>query len=190
MKIGVLALQGDFSKHAEVLADLGAHVHAVRMPSDLGGIDAIVCPGGESTTMSLLLEASGLGDALAALLRDGLPAMGTCAGMILLGAEVVGGRAGQRCFQAIDISVRRNAFGTQADSFECDLEVAGLSAPPVRAVFIRAPVVSRVGPEVEILASLPAGPVLCRQGSVLVSAFHPECSGETRLHQLFLDGLA
>ncbi len=189
MKVGILALQGDFSEHARMLADLDVHPVPVRLPADLGGIDAIVCPGGESTTMSLLLESSGLGDALSGLLRDGMPAFGTCAGMILLGAEVVGGGAGQRCFGAIDISVRRNAFGTQADSFECDLPVVGLEGDPVRAVFIRAPVVCRVGPGVEVLACLDLGPVVCRQGSVMVSAFHPECSGDSRLHELFLSGV-
>ncbi|MGH9128672.1 MAG: pyridoxal 5'-phosphate synthase glutaminase subunit PdxT [Acidimicrobiales bacterium] len=194
MKVGILALQGDFSEHAQLLGDLGAHPILVRRPSHLGGLDAIVCPGGESTTMSMLLESSGLGDALACLLADGLPALGTCAGMILLGSEVVGGRPGQRCFGAIDISVRRNAFGTQADSFECDLSVAGVEGGPVRALFIRAPVVCRVGPGVEVLASVEGGsaqgPVVCRQGPVMVAAFHPECSGDPRLHELFLANVA
>jgi 5'-phosphate synthase pdxT subunit len=190
VKVGILALQGDFSEHARMLVDLDVHPLLVRRPSDLSGIDAIVCPGGESTTMSLLLESSGLGDALGGLLGDGLPAFGTCAGMILLGAEVVGGRNGQRCFGAIDVSVRRNAFGTQADSFECDLAVVGVEGGPTRAVFIRAPVVCRAGPGVEVLAGLDAGPVVCRQGPVMVCAFHPECSGDPRLHELFLSGVS
>ncbi len=204
MKVGILALQGDFKGHATVLAELGAHPLEVRRPDQLGGLDAMVLPGGESTTMSMLLESSGLGEALGRCLAEGMPALGTCAGMILLGAEVLDGRADQRCFGVIDISVRRNAFGTQAQSFECDLEVpalagsgasgASLGGGPMRAVFIRAPVVERVGPGVEVLASVAVGagpdaperPVLCRQGPVLVAAFHPECSGYGRLHELFL----
>lgn len=184
-----------------MLSGLGAHPVEVRRPEDLSGLDAVVLPGGESTTISLLLGSSGLGDALACSLAEGLPALGTCAGMILLGAEVLDGRPGQRCFSAIDVSVRRNAFGTQAQSFECDLDVAGVEGGPVRAVFIRAPVVERVGPGVEVLASVPVGaragggnvagpggsrPVVCRQGRVMVTAFHPECSGDPRLHEHFL----
>lgn len=191
MKVGILALQGDFDQHARVLSNLGVHALEVRRPDQLGGVDAIVLPGGESTTMSMLLDTSGLGDALARCLAEGMPALGTCAGMILLGAEVLDGRADQRCFSAIDISVRRNAFGSQAQSFESDLEVEGLVGGPMRAVFIRAPAVARVGRGVQVLASLPTGehrlPVLCRQGPVMVAAFHPESSGDSRLHELFLN---
>ncbi|HET9442532.1 MAG TPA: pyridoxal 5'-phosphate synthase glutaminase subunit PdxT [Acidimicrobiales bacterium] len=187
-KIGILALQGDVAEHAAALADLGAHPVPVRVPSDLAGIDALVLPGGESTTISLLLESSGLFEPVAGRLAEGMPAFGTCAGMILLAREVLDGRPDQRVFAAVDVSVRRNAFGRQVDSFETALPVAGLDGGPVDAVFIRAPVVERVGPDVEVLAEVDGRPVLCRQGPVLVSAFHPELSGDLRVHALFLGG--
>jgi 5'-phosphate synthase pdxT subunit len=193
MKVGILALQGDVSEHASVLSSLDAHPVEVRDPAHLAGVDALVLPGGESTTMSLLLESSGLRSAVAARLGEGMPAFGTCAGMILLGSEVLGGRREQTCFGAIDVSVRRNAFGRQLQSFEADLDVDGLEGGPMRAVFIRAPVVERVGEGVEVLASTPVGsaerPVVCRSGPVLVAAFHPELAGDPRLHQLFLSNL-
>jgi 5'-phosphate synthase pdxT subunit len=192
VKVGILALQGDVREHARVLADLGADPIEVRGPQELAGIDALILPGGESTTMSMLLESSGLYDPVADRLADGMPAFGTCAGMILLASEVLDGRGDQRCFGAIDLSVRRNAFGRQVDSFESDLEVSEVLGGPVRAVFIRAPVVERAGPGVEVLATV-AGratpglqPVVCRQGNVLVAAFHPELAGDWRLHELFL----
>ncbi len=185
-KIGVLALQGAVARHAELLLELGAHPVPVRTPEDLGGIEAIVLPGGESTTMSRLLETSGLFDPLAERLADGLPALGTCAGMILLASEILDGRPDQRCFGVVDVAVRRNAFGRQVDSFEADLRVDGLAGGDFPAVFIRAPVVERVGDGVEVLAEVGDRPVLCRQGRVLVAAFHPELSGDLRLHQRFL----
>jgi len=147
-----------------------------------------VLPGGESTTMSMLLESAGLFDPLAARLAEGLPTLGTCAGMILLGSEILDGRADQRCFGAVDISVRRNAFGRQVDSFEADLPLSDLEGDPFRAVFIRAPFVERAGPEVEVLATVDGHPVLCRQGAVTVTAFHPELSNDLRLHDHFLRG--
>jgi len=188
--VGVLALQGDFREHLELLSRLGADAVDVRSPGELEKVTSLVIPGGESTTMSLLLESSGLLWPLRDRLALGMPVLGTCAGMILLAREVLDGKPGQRCFGAIDISVRRNAFGRQRDSFEADLAVSGLMAP-LHAVFIRAPVVERAGPEVEVLASvqMPDGrekPVVCRQGPVLVTSFHPELVGETRLHELFL----
>jgi 5'-phosphate synthase pdxT subunit len=186
VKVAVLALQGDVSEHAQALADLGADAVEVRTPDQLAGADALVLPGGESTTMSKLLESSGLFDAVADRLRDGMPAFGTCAGMILLASEVLDGRPDQRSFAAIDLSVRRNAFGRQVDSFEADLEVDSLAGGSFRAVFIRAPYVERVGDGVEVLARVDGHPVLCRLGPVLVSAFHPELSGDLRLHELFL----
>ncbi len=186
-KIGVLALQGASARHAEALTALGAHVVDVRVPEDLDGVGAVVLPGGESTTMSRLLETSGLFDVLADRLADGLPAFGTCAGMILLGSEILGGRPDQRCFGALDAAVRRNAFGRQVDSFEEPLAVDGLRGGRFPAVFIRAPVVERVGPPVEVLASVDGRPVVCRQGPVLAAAFHPELSDDLRLHQLFLN---
>jgi 5'-phosphate synthase pdxT subunit len=184
------------------LGRLGAAAIEVRVPGDLDRVGSIVIPGGESTTMSLLLHSSGLLAPLRARLAAGMPALGTCAGMILLGREVLDGKPGQVCLGAIDISVRRNAFGRQRDSFEADLDFDfgadgwfdgddGLDARgPMHAVFIRAPVVERVGPEVEVLATVGTGdgrkPVVCRQGPVLVSSFHPELVSEPRLHQLFL----
>jgi 5'-phosphate synthase pdxT subunit len=194
VKVGVLALQGDVGEHVGALAELGAHAVEVRAPEDLAGIDALVLPGGESTTMSLLLGSSGLFEPVAERLRDGMPAFGTCAGMILLASEVLDGRPDQRSFAAIDVAVRRNAFGRQVDSFEAPLEVDGMPGPPFEAVFIRAPVVERTGEGVEVLARLEPRdgdrprPVLCRQGPVLVAAFHPELSGDLRLHQSFLAG--
>lgn len=185
-KVGVLALQGAFTRHADALAALGAHPVEVRVPDDLAGIDAIVLPGGESTTLSRLLETAGLFDPIAERLADGLPALGTCAGMILLASSVLDGRPDQRCFGAIDVVVRRNAFGRQVDSFEADLPVAGLAGGAFPAIFIRAPVVEHVGAGVEVLACVGDAPVLCRQGAVLVAAFHPELSGDLRLHQKFL----
>jgi len=188
VKVGVLALQGASARHASMLSRLGARPVALRAPADLDDVDAVVLPGGESTTISMLLESSGLFPALAERLAGGLPALGTCAGMILLGREILDGRPDQRCFGAIDIAVRRNAFGRQVDSFEADLAVAGLAGEdaPLHGVFIRAPVVERVGPEVDVLATVEGQPVLCRQGPVLVAAFHPELGDDPRLHELFL----
>jgi 5'-phosphate synthase pdxT subunit len=190
-RVGVLALQGAFALHGRALARLGVDAVEVRTPADLASVDALVLPGGESTTMSKLLEAMDLFDPLAERLEAGMPALGTCAGMILLAREVLDGRQDQRSFGAIDISVRRNAFGRQVDSFEADLEVTGLPEAPVHAVFIRAPVVEAVGADVEVLAQVEHGrPVACRQGSVLVTSFHPELSPDLRVHELFLRELA
>ena len=185
--VGVLALQGASARHADMLRRLGAEPVAVRTPAQLAGVDALVLPGGESTTMSMLLESSGLFDAVAGRLAEGMAAFGTCAGMILLGRDILDGRADQRSFGAIDIAVRRNAFGRQVDSFEADLAVAGVAGEgPVHAVFIRAPVVEAVGDDVEVLATVADRPVLCRQGRVMVAAFHPELGDDARLHKLFL----
>jgi 5'-phosphate synthase pdxT subunit len=187
VKVGVLALQGAFAAHVRAFAELGADAREVRTPADLADVDALVLPGGESTTMSMLVESSGLAEPLAERLRAGMPALGTCAGMILLGAEVLDGRPDQRCFGAVDITVRRNAFGRQVDSFEADLRIEGLPGGPYRAVFIRAPYVERAGDAVEVLAAVDGRPVLCRQGAVTVAAFHPELTGDLRLHQRFLE---
>lgn len=164
------------------------------MPRDLDGVDALILPGGESTTMSMLLASSGTRDPIADLIAGGCPVFGTCAGMILLADEVLDGRADQESFGAIDLTVRRNAFGRQVASFEADVEVDGL-VDPFRAVFIRAPGVEAVGDEVEVLARVDVGdrrsvPVLCRAGTVLVSSFHPELTEDLRIHQLFLDLVA
>ncbi len=188
MTVGVLALQGDVREHATALADLGEQARPVRTPDDLDGLAGLIIPGGESTTLSLLLESSGLFEPVAGLLGDGLPVFGTCAGMILLATDVLDGRADQRRFGLVDLTVRRNGFGRQVASFECDLDVPAVGDTPVHAVFIRAPVVEMVGPGVEVLATLPpAQPVVCRQGRALVASFHPELTGDPRLHQLFVE---
>jgi pyridoxal 5'-phosphate synthase pdxT subunit len=187
VKVGVLALQGASARHVAMLAQLGAEPVAVRSPAQLDEVEALVLPGGESTTMSMLLESSGLFDPVAERLAAGMPAFGTCAGMILLGREILDGRADQRFFGALDIAVRRNAFGRQVDSFEADLTVDGVEGPPVHAVFIRAPVVERVDEGVEVLAAVAGQPVLVRQGHVMAAAFHPELGDDARLHQLFID---
>jgi pyridoxal 5'-phosphate synthase pdxT subunit len=186
-KIGVIALQGAFAEHRAALEALGAHATEIRGPEGLAGVDGVVLPGGESTTMSLLLETSGLGDALAERLADRVPAFGTCAGLILLAGEVADGRPDQRSFGVLDVSVLRNGYGRQRDSFEADLSIPAVGADPFPGVFIRAPRITRVGGEVEVLASVGGDPVLVRQGPLLAAAFHPELSGDLRLHQLFLE---
>ena len=189
--IGVLALQGASQEHIAAFASLGVRAIPVRMPEDLEGVDGLVLPGGESTTMSMLLESSGLFDPIAKRLADAMPVFGTCAGMILLSTRVQDGRGDQRSFGVIDLSVRRNGFGRQVSSFETDLSVESFDGS-FRAVFIRAPLVEEVGEGVEVLARVDVGdhiavPVLCCSGRVLVSSFHPELTADTRLHRLFLD---
>jgi pyridoxal 5'-phosphate synthase pdxT subunit len=184
-----LALQGAFALHIAALTRLGATAVEVRVPSHLDGLDAVVIPGGESTTISMLLERSGLFGPLAERLAGGLPALGTCAGMIMLADKVLDGRADQRCFHAIDIDVRRNGFGRQVDSFEADLAVVPFGEVPVHAVFIRAPVVERVGERVEVLAAIDGSPVICRQGPIVVTSFHPELGTDDRVHRLLLSAI-
>lgn len=191
MKVGVLALQGAFREQAETLGALGAEVSLVKAPEHLAGIDAVVLPGGESTTVDKLLDSSGLRTPLRDALRDGMPALAVCAGLIVLATEVVDGRADQQPFGIIDVTVRRNGYGRQLDSFEADLDIAELSAHllgrgPFSGVFIRAPLIERVGPDVEVLAQHEGVPVLGRQGSILFATFHPELSGDLRVHELFL----
>jgi pyridoxal 5'-phosphate synthase pdxT subunit len=183
--VGVLALQGAFVAHQRALEGVGATTRQVRLPADLVGLDALVMPGGESTTMSRLLSTSGLFDEIKARVSDGLPVLGTCAGMILLASEVLDGRPDQLSFGAIDISVRRNGYGRQVDSFETDLDVVGFDRP-FHAVFIRAPKVVGVGAGVEVLAEYDGVPVVARQGRVMVASFHPELTGDDRLHARFL----
>jgi pyridoxal 5'-phosphate synthase pdxT subunit len=183
--VGVLALQGAFVAHQRAIESTGARTRQVRLPADLEGIDALVMPGGESTTMSKLLTTSGLFDDVKALLSDGLPVLGTCAGMILLATEVLDGRPDQLSFGAIDISVQRNGYGRQIDSFETDLDVVGFERP-FHAVFIRAPKVVGIGANVEVLAEYDGVPVVARQGHVMVASFHPELTGDARLHARFL----
>jgi 5'-phosphate synthase pdxT subunit len=193
--VGVLALQGAFDAHQSRLGELGVATRQVRTPRDLIGIDALVMPGGESTTMSKLLVSSGLFEPLREMLDDGLPVFGTCAGMILLATRIEDGRPDQRAFAAIDIDVRRNGYGRQVDSFETELTVDGINGidgldtdvRPFHGVFIRAPKVVRVGAAVDTLAEHDGFPVLLRQGSVTVASFHPELAGDHRLHAQFLN---
>ncbi len=187
--VGVLALQGDTREHLAALNEAGAQASTVRRRSELDAVDALVIPGGESTAISLLLREFDLLEPLRQRLADGMPAYGSCAGMILLAAEILGAGAPGREAQplgAIDMTVRRNAFGRQVDSFEGDIEFLGLDGP-VRAVFIRAPWVERVGPAVQVLARAGDHIVAVRQGPVLATAFHPEMTGDRRVHTLFVD---
>ncbi|NBU38969.1 MAG: pyridoxal 5'-phosphate synthase glutaminase subunit PdxT, partial [Actinobacteria bacterium] len=175
--IGVLALQGAFAAHAESLARVGARAAEVRTPEHLAGVDALVMPGGESSTMSNLLVSSGLFDEIATRISAGMAVFGTCAGMILLASEILDGRDDQRSFSAIDISVRRNAFGRQVDSFETDIPT---SVGSFHGVFIRAPRIERTGESVEVLGSLDGEPVLVRNERVMAASFHPELAGDDR----------
>ncbi|WP_027020202.1 pyridoxal 5'-phosphate synthase glutaminase subunit PdxT [Corynebacterium sputi] len=191
--IGVLSLQGAVREHEHALAQLGVETRKVRRPRDLDGLDGLVFPGGESTTMSKLLNVEGMRDPVQQALDGGLPAFGTCAGMILLADVVRDTREDAVNFHALDVTVRRNAFGRQVDSFETDLDVAGIE-DAVHAVFIRAPWVEQTGPNVEVLSRVPEGHgehtgaiVAVRSGSVMATSFHPEAMpGEKRLHELFL----
>lgn len=184
--VGVLALQGAFAAHGRLLTGIGVHTTEVRTVDQLAAVDALVVPGGESTTMSMLLERSGLLEPLRERVTAGMPVLGTCAGLILMASEIVDGRADQHCLSALDMTVVRNAYGRQVDSFEADLDVVGLDGP-FHAVFIRAPVVERVGDDVEVLAVVDERPVLCARGPVMVAAFHPELSGDDRLHRRWLE---
>ena len=183
MQVGVLALQGAFAAHSDCLTSIGVQSIEVRNPEQLSSVDALLMPGGESSTMSQLLESSGLFDPIAARIADGMPVFGTCAGMILLASEILDGRSDQRSFSAIDISVRRNAFGRQVDSFEATVNS---SVGDFHGVFIRAPRIERVGEDVEVLGSINDEPVLVRQGNVLAASFHPELSNDARLHEYFV----
>ena len=178
MVVGVLAIQGDFEAHAGVLARLGAEPRIVRTPADLEGLDALVIPGGESTTMTLGIEREGLAAPLRELVRSGVPTLGTCAGLIMLDRDHL---------DLLDISARRNAFGRQVQSFEADLELDGLGGGPLRAVFIRAPWVDEFGEDVEVLAEVEGHPVAVRQGNVLAVAFHPELTDDDRLHRWLVE---
>jgi 5'-phosphate synthase pdxT subunit len=188
VKVGVLALQGAFVAHGRVLRSLGAEPREVRGPEDLDHVDALVLPGGESTAMSFLLVTSFLQQPIRHRINDGLPVFGTCAGLILLAEGVRDGRPDQEGFGVLDVDVRRNAFGRQVDSFEAELDVAGLDTP-FHGVFIRAPIVERAGEGVDVLADVDGKPVLVRQGHILAAAFHPELSGDDRIHRLFLEGV-
>ena len=191
--IGVLALQGDVREHLQVLEALGARATTVRREAELQRCDGLVVPGGESTTMVKLARIFDLLEPLRAAIAGGLPALGTCAGMIMLADRIVDGAAGQETIGGLDVTVRRNAFGRQVDSFEEDIHVAGL-ADPVRAIFIRAPWVEAVGEGVEVLARVEDGPatgriVAVRQGPLMATSFHPEVGGDARVHGLFVDAV-
>jgi 5'-phosphate synthase pdxT subunit len=178
--VGVLALQGDFEAHSKMLQGLGADVREVRVPADLEGLDGLVMPGGESTTMTLGIKREGLTEPLREFARSGAPVLGTCAGMIMLDREHLG---------LMDTLCVRNAFGRQVRSFEADLDIPGVEGGPLRAVFIRAPWLAEHGDGVEILASVDGHPVAARQDNILVISFHPEIAGENRVHELFLRGV-
>jgi len=183
----VLALQGDVREHLTALRGLGAEASAVRTPADLEGVDALVLPGGESTTMSRLLQVFGLEAPLRKRLATGMPTLSTCAGLILLSREVLDGRPDQLALGALDLSVRRNGYGRQVDSFEADLAVAPLGVAPFRAVFIRAPLIESAGAGVEVIATFGDNAVAVAQGPHLGLCFHPEMTDDPRLHQLFLE---
>ena len=192
--IGVLALQGDVAEHARALENSGARVSLVRRQDELARVDGLVIPGGESTTMSKLLVSFDLFDALGERIAAGMPVYGTCAGMIMLASTVLDGRDDQRCFGALDMVVRRNAFGRQIDSYEEDLDVVGIEEGPFHAVFIRAPWVESVGGGVEVIAragNRSDGPIVAvRRGAVMATSFHPEVGGDDRMHGLFVDMVA
>lgn len=187
-RVGVLALQGDVREHARVLEDLGAQVALVRRPRELAAVDGLVLPGGESSVIDKLARAFDLFDPIREAIAGGMPMYGTCAGLILLADRIADGIEGQQTFGGIDATVRRNAFGSQVESFETDLDVPELGEPPVHAVFIRAPLVEQVGPDARPLASLEDGRVVAvEHGALLGTAFHPEVSGDMRFHRRFLD---
>ncbi len=186
-RVGVLALQGDFREHAHVLARLGAHVTLVRRAGELDAVDGLVIPGGESTVMDKLSRSFGVAEPLKAAISGGLPVYGTCAGLIMLADTVLDAIDGQQTLGGLDVVVRRNAFGSQNQSFETDLDIPALGEPPVRAVFIRGPVVESVGEKATPLASLDDGRVVAvEQGNLLGTSFHPEIQGDLRFHEYFL----
>lgn len=190
-RVGVLALQGDVREHAAVLRELGAEVSLVKTPAQLAEVEALVIPGGESTTIDKLSRIFGLRDPIRERIAAGMPVLGTCAGLILLADRIVDGLPDQRTFGGLDVTVHRNAFGSQLDSFEIDLDMPAVSDDPIHAVFIRGPLVDAVGPLATPLAALPDGRcVAVEQGNLVGIAFHPEVAGETRIHQYFLDRVA
>lgn len=184
-KVGVLAIQGDFAEHCKIFRDLGVQAPEIRLPHQLDEVDALVIPGGESTTITKLMDIYGLVDPIKQFVQSGRPLWGTCAGMIVSSRHVVGDVLVP--MDLIDLDVRRNAFGSQIDSFEADLPVPAIGDPPFHAVFIRAPWIERIGPDVELISSLNDGtPVAARQDNVLVTSFHPELTEDTRIHNMFL----
>jgi pyridoxal 5'-phosphate synthase pdxT subunit len=186
LKVGVLGLQGDVREHVRAVESAGAHAIVVKRPHEVDFVDGLVIPGGESTTIGKLLDRFGLLEPIAQRASEGMPLYGTCAGLILMASDVVGAEDVPHKLAVLDVAVRRNAYGRQVDSFETDLEVAGLDGA-FRAVFIRAPVIERAAARVEVLARHDGAPVLVRQGRLLASSFHPEMTGDARIHELFVD---
>ena len=192
MKIGVLALQGDFREHIKSLSDCGVDASAVKTKDEILEIDALVLPGGESTTIAKLARSFNLFDLIQKRISDGMPTYGSCAGMILLADRIEDAIVDQESFGGIDMTVRRNAFGRQVDSFETDLKFEGITQPSIKAVFIRAPWVEQVGPKVQVLAEVKNSdgsthPVAVRQGNLLATSFHPELTGDNRVHKFFIE---
>lgn len=187
MKIGVLSLQGDVREHARSLSDCGVHSSLVRRPSELEAVDALVIPGGESTTISKLARIFDIFQSIQERISAGMPVYGSCAGMILLADRVEDAIVGQESFGGLDVTVRRNAFGRQVDSFETDLTFKGITQPPIRAVFIRAPWVESVGSSVEVLAEVDGHPVAVRSDHLFATSFHPELTGDNRIHKFFIE---
>ena len=193
MLVGVLALQGDFREHLHALAGCGVDAIPVKSLDAINEIDALVLPGGESTTIAKLARSFGLFDRISERIRGGLPTYGSCAGMILLADRIEGGASKQESFGGMDIVVKRNAFGRQVDSFEADLLLAGITGPDIRAIFIRAPRVESVGSDVEVLASIEINgelhPVAVRQGNLFATSFHTEITGDNRVHRYFIESV-
>ena len=190
LRVGVLALQGDVREHLTALRGCGADASTVRTPGELESVDALVLPGGESTTMSRLLQVFDLEMPLRERLAGGMPTLSTCAGLILMSRQVLDGRADQIALGILDIGVRRNGYGRQVESFEADVRVSPLGVAPFRAVFIRAPLIEEAGPDAEVIASLGSNPVAVAQGPHIGLCFHPEMTDDSRLHQLFLERAA
>ena len=190
MKVGVLALQGDVREHIQSLLECGVQAFPVRRSSEIESIDALILPGGESTTIAQLAEVFDVYELIKGRIEQGMPVYGSCAGMILLAKEILDAKVGQKTFGGIDITVRRNAFGRQVDSFESDIPFADGSTDLIRAVFIRAPWVEKVGESVQILASVDSHPVAVRTSTALATSFHPELTGDNRIHRYFIEQVA
>jgi len=190
MKVGVLALQGDVREHIQSLHNCGVDAVAVRRESEIQAVDALVLPGGESTTIAQLSEVFGVYQLIEDRIANGMPVYGSCAGMILLAEEILDAKVGQKSFGGLDITVRRNAFGRQVDSFESDIEFADGSSDLIRAVFIRAPWVEKVSDSVQVLASVESHPVAVRSRTALATSFHPELTGDNRIHRYFIEQVA
>jgi len=187
LRIGVLALQGDVQEHTTLLQELGCAVVEVRLPAHLAELDGLVIPGGESSVMDKLSRMFGLSEPIRQAIRAGLPVLGTCAGLIMLAKRVDGAITGQETFGGMDVTVQRNAFGSQVDSFESVVPITGISGPGIAAAFIRAPIVTEYGDGVDVIASLPEGTIVgVRQGNLIGISFHPELTGDDRVHRLFL----